>query len=228
MSSPLILALDVESETALDLANKIDPNDCKLKIGSKLFTSSGPSIVSSLNDLGFDIFLDLKFHDIPNTVYGAIAEACELGVWMVNIHCFGGEEMMKSARKSIVDSEATKKPLLIGVTLLTSFDDEGAKRVGIDNIKKHVNSLAKLAKESGLDGVVCSPKEVKSLKDSLGKDFIAVTPGIRSSDSKEDQKRTMSPNEALENGSDYLVIGRPIIESDNPVESIKSLLKEIH
>ena len=135
---------------------------------------------------------------------------------------------MKSARKSIVDSEATKKPLLIGVTLLTSFDDEGAKRVGIDNIKKHVNSLAKLAKESGLDGVVCSPKEVKSLKDSLGKDFIAVTPGIRSSDSKEDQKRTMSPNEALENGSDYLVIGRPIIESDNPVESIKSLLEEIH
>jgi len=228
MSSPLILALDVELETALDLANKLDPNDCKLKVGSKLFTSSGPSIVSTLNNMGFDIFLDLKFYDIPNTIYGAITEACKLGVWMVNIHCLGGEEMMKSARKSIVDSEVTEKPLLVGVTILTSFDNQGARRVGIDDIEKHVNSLAKLAKDTGLDGVVCSPQEVKNLKDSFGKDFIAVTPGIRSSDSNEDQKRTMTLNEALKNGSDYLVIGRPIIQSDNPVKSIKSLLEEIH
>ena len=227
MSSPLILALDLEPDKALELAKNLDPERCKLKVGSKLFTSSGPSIISSLRDLGFDIFLDLKFHDIPNTVYAAVEEACKLNVWMVNVHCSGGLEMLKSARKSISDNKAETLPLLVGVTMLTSISEDEGKKIGVHDIRKQTTLLTKLAKSSGLDGVVCSPLEVKEIKNSFGADFITVTPGIRSSSLLGDQKRYSSALEALKNGSDYLVVGRPITESDNPVKSLRSLLQEI-
>ena len=193
-----------------------------------LFTSSGPSIVSSLKDLGFDIFLDLKFHDIPNTVYAAVKEACKLNVWMVNVHCSGGLEMLKSARKSILDNKSKTPPLLVGVTMLTSLSEDEGKNIGVKDIRKQTTLLTKLAKSSGLDGVVCSPLEVKEIKNSFGTDFITVVPGIRSSSLFGDQKRIASASEALKSGSDYLVVGTPITESNNPVESLKSFLKEIN
>ena len=227
MSSPLILALDLEPNKALDLVKNLDPEQCKLKIGSKLFTANGPSIVSDFRQLGFDIFLDLKFHDIPNTVYSALLEACKLKVWMVNIHCSGGSEMMKAARQAILDNMTPKPPLLIGVTVLTSLDQDNVKFLFSKDISKYTLALTKLAKDNGLDGVVCSPKEVKDIKLNFGKKFIAVTPGIRSSSSVGDQKRISSAQEALRNGSDYLVVGRPITESNNPVKSVESFLKEI-
>ena len=228
MSSPLILALDVQPDRALELAKNLDPKQCKLKVGSMLFTSSGPSIVSSLKDLGFDIFLDLKFHDIPNTVYAAVKEACKLNVWMVNVHCSGGLEMLKSARKSILDNKSKTPPLLVGVTMLTSLSEDEGKNIGVKDIRKQTTLLTKLAKSSGLDGVVCSPLEVKEIKNSFGTDFITVVPGIRSSSLFGDQKRIASASEALKSGSDYLVVGTPITESNNPVESLKSFLKEIN
>ena len=227
MKSPIIVALDMGPKNALEIAKKLDPQECKVKVGSQLFTSSGPKVIYELNKLGFDIFLDLKFHGIPNTVYRAIQEACKLEIWMVNVHCSGGKEMLRSARKSVSENKSSKSPLLVGVTLLTSIDAEQGKEIGIKNTKDHTISLAKLAKDNGMDGVVCSPHEVKEIKNLLGEDFILVTPGIRSSDLIEDQKRFSSAKEALRRGSDYIVVGRPITSSPNPVESVKSLLQEI-
>ena len=227
MTSPIIVALDMDLKSALEMARKLDPFECKVKVGSQLFTSSGPMVIYELNKLGFDIFLDLKFHDIPNTVYRAIQEACKLEIWMVNVHCSGGKEMLRSARKSVSENKSSKSPLLVGVTLLTSIDAEQGKEIGIKNTKDHTISLAKLAKDNGMDGVVCSPHEVKEIKNLLGEDFITVTPGIRSSDLIEDQKRFSSAKEALRRGSDYIVVGRPITSSPNPVKSVKSLLQEI-
>ena len=227
MKSPIIVALDMGPKNALEIAKKLDPQECKVKVGSQLFTSSGPKVIYELNKLGFDIFLDLKFHDIPNTVYRAIQEACKLEIWMVNVHCSGGKEMLRSARKSVSENKSPRSPLLIGVTLLTSIDAAQGKEIGIKNTKEHTISLAKLAKDNGMDGVVCSPQEVKEIKNLLGENFIAVTPGIRSSGLIEDQKRFSSAKEALRRGSDYIVVGRPITSSSNPVESVKSLLKEI-
>ena len=146
---------------------------------------------------------------------------------MVNVHCSGGKEMLRSARKSVSENKSSKSPLLVGVTLLTSIDEEQGKEIGIKNTNDHTISLAKLAKDNGMDGVVCSPHEVKEIKNLLGEDFILVTPGIRSSDLIEDQKRFSSAKEALRRGSDYIVVGRPITSSPNPVESVKSLLQEI-
>ena len=227
MTSPIIIALDMDLKSALEMARKLDPFECKVKVGSQLFTSSGPMVIYELNKLGFDIFLDLKFHDIPNTVYRAIQEACKLEIWMVNVHCSGGKEMLRSARKGVSENKTHRSPLLIGVTLLTSIDAEQGKEIGIKNTNDHTISLAKLAKDNGMDGVVCSPHEVKEIKNLLGEDFITVTPGIRSSDLIEDQKRFSSAKEALSRGSDFIVVGRPITSSPNPVESVKSLLQEI-
>ena len=227
MKSPIIVALDMGPKNALEIAKKLDPQECKVKVGSQLFTSSGPKVIYELNKLGFDIFLDLKFHDIPNTVYRAIQEACKLEIWMVNVHCSGGKEMLRSARKSVSENKFFKPPLLIGVTLLTSIGADDGKEIGIKNNKDHTILLAKLAKDNGMDGVVCSPHEVKEIKNLLGEDFITVTPGIRSSDLIEDQKRFSSAKEALSRGSDFIVVGRPITSSPNPVESVKSLLQEI-
>ena len=226
MTSPIIVALDLERDLALDLAKSLDPNNCRLKVGSQLFTSAGPRVIEELSTLGFDIFLDLKFHDIPSTVAQSVKAAANLGVWMLNIHTSGGSAMMKAAKEATAGLE--DPPLIIGVTMLTSLNEKDVKEVGIQDISNQVLSLASLAKKNSLDGIVCSANEVGSIKELLGKDFVTVTPGIRSSDSsKDDQSRVSSARNAIEKGADYLVIGRPITQSDNPMKSLDLIIKEI-
>ena len=226
MTSPVIVALDLEHTLAIDLAKKLDPEDCRLKVGNQLFTSAGPKVIEELSTLGFDVFLDLKFHDIPNTVAQSVKVASSLGVWMLNIHASGGSIMMNAAKEAT--SELLKPPLIIGVTMLTSLSEKDVNEIGIQGISNQALSLASLAKKNSLDGVVCSVNEVRRIKELLGKDFITVTPGIRSSDSlKDDQSRVSNARNAIENGSDYLVIGRPITQSDNPMKSLDSIIKEI-
>jgi orotidine-5'-phosphate decarboxylase len=224
MNSPIIISLDLEYDKAIKLAELFDPKSCRLKVGSQLFTSSGPRIVKDLQSLGFDIFLDLKFHDIPNTVSQAVKVAADLGVWMVNVHVSGGSSMLESARKAL--SSYRNPPLLIGVTMLTSLSNEEVKEIGISDISEKVMQLALLAKSNGLDGIVCSPREVKVIKELCGKEFIAVTPGIRTKKMNDDQSRVSSPKEAINNGSDFLVIGRPITESSNPLKSLNQVLED--
>ena len=226
MTSPIIVALDLEHDLALGLAKSLDPNNCRLKVGSQLFTSAGPKVIEKLSTLGFDIFLDLKFHDIPNTVAQSVKAAANLGVWMLNVHASGGSVMMNAAKEAT--AELLKPPLIIGVTMLTSLNEEDVNEIGIQDISNQALSLASLAMKNSLDGVVCSVNEVRRIKELLGKDFITVTPGIRSSDSlKDDQSRVSTARNAIENGSDYLVIGRPITQSDNPMNSLDSIIKEI-
>ena len=226
MTSPVIVALDLEHTLAIDLAKKLDPENCRLKVGSQLFTSAGPEVIEELSMLGFDVFLDLKFHDIPNTVAQSVKAASNLGVWMLNIHASGGSIMMNAAKEAT--SGLLKPPLIIGVTMLTSLSEKDVNEIGIQGISNQALSLASLAKKNSLDGVVCSVNEVRRIKELLGKDFITVTPGIRSSDSlKDDQSRVSTARNAIENGSDYLVIGRPITQSDNPMKSLDSIIKEI-
>ena len=226
MTSPIIVALDLERDLALDLAKSLDPNNCRLKVGSQLFTSAGPRVIEELSTLGFDIFLDLKFHDIPNTVAQSVKAASNLGVWMLNIHASGGSTMMKAAKDATAG--LVDPPLIIGVTMLTSLSEDDINEVGIQDISNQVLSLASLAKKNSLDGIVCSANDVISVKELLGKNFVTVTPGIRSSDSsKDDQSRVSSARNAIENGADYLVIGRPITQSDNPMKSLDSIIKEI-
>ena len=226
MTSPVIVALDLEHTLAIDLAKKLDPENCRLKVGSQLFTSAGPKVIEELSTLGFDIFLDLKFHDIPNTVAQSVKAASNLGVWMLNVHASGGSIMMNAAKEAT--AELLEPPLIIGVTMLTSLSEEDVNEIGIQDISNQALSLASLAKKNSLDGVVCSVNEVRRIKELLGKDFLTVTPGIRSSDSlKDDQSRVSTARNAIENGSDYLVIGRPITQSDNPMNSLDSIIKEI-
>ena len=225
MNSPIIISLDLEYDKAIKLAELFDPKSCRLKVGSQLFTSSGPRVIKDLQSLGFDIFLDLKFHDIPNTVSQAVKVAADLGVWMVNVHVSGGSSMLESARNAL--SSYRNPPLLIGVTMLTSLSSEDVKEIGISDISEKVMQLALLAKSNGLDGIVCSPREVKVIKELCGKEFIAVTPGIRTKKMNDDQSRVSSPKEAINNGSDFLVIGRPIIESSNPLKSLNQILDDI-
>jgi len=224
MNSPIIISLDLEYDKAIKLAELFDPKSCRLKVGSQLFTSSGPRVIKDLQSLGFDIFLDLKFHDIPNTVSQAVKVAADLGVWMVNVHVSGGSSMLESARKAL--SSYRNPPLLIGVTMLTSLSNEEVKEIGISDISEKVMQLALLAKSNGLDGIVCSPREVKVIKELCGKEFIAVTPGIRTKKMNDDQSRVSSPKEAINNGSDFLVIGRPITESSNPLKSLNQVLED--
>lgn len=214
----VLIALDyAEEQSALDFVKRVSPADCRLKVGKEMFTYFGPQFVKKLIDLGFDVFLDLKFHDIPNTVAKAVTAAAELGVWMVNVHASGGPEMMRKAKEAL-EKYGDNAPLLIAVTILTSMDEAELKRLGVDKTpNEQVQFLAKLAKDSGLDGVVCSAQEASILKQTLGKDFKLVTPGIRPAGAdKGDQKRVMTPREAIDAGSDYLVIGRPITQSQNP------------
>ena len=225
MNSPIIIPLDLEYDKAIKLAELFDPKSCRLKVGSQLFTSSGPRIIKDLQSLGFDIFLDLKFHDIPNTVSEAVKVAADLGVWMVNVHVSGGSSMLESARKAL--SSYRNPPLLIGVTMLTSLSNEDVKEIGISDISEKVIQLALLAKRNELDGIVCSPREVKVIKELCGKEFIAVTPGIRTKKMNDDQSRVSTPKEAINNGSDFLVIGRPVIESSNPLKSLNQVLDDI-
>lgn len=221
VKSTVIVALDYDNQdSALTLADRLDPTLCRLKVGKELFTAAGPSVVKKLTDRGFDIFLDLKFHDIPNTVAKAIGTVADLGVWMTNVHASGGSRMMSAARQALDDKGSDM--LLIGVTVLTSMDVSDLKEVGVQgNASAQVLRLAELAKNSGLDGVVCSAQEAKLLKESLGQGFKLVTPGIRLADSvADDQRRIVTPADALALGSDYLVIGRPITQSADPLATL--------
>lgn len=225
MNSPIIVPLDASYERSITLAKIFNPELCRLKVGNQLFTSTGPRVVEELCSLGYEVFLDLKFHDIPNTVFEAVRSAAELGVWMLNIHISGGSSMLKHAKMAL--DSYKNPPLLIGVTMLTSLSDEDVNEIGIADISSSILNLAKLAKEQNLDGVVCSPQEVSEIKKSFGDNFIAVTPGIRPILTDDDQIRVSTPKEALENGSDYLVIGRPITSSPNPLKSLEDILKEL-
>tara|TARA_Y200000002_G_C22621537_1_gene638396 strand:- start:667 stop:1371 length:705 start_codon:yes stop_codon:yes gene_type:complete len=220
----IILALDFDSESeTLDFVEKLEPKLCRLKIGKQLFVREGPGIVTSLINRGFDVFLDLKFHDIPNTVVKACKAAADMGCWMINIHACGGRKMMEA----VADSFAKLKnpPLLISVTVLTSFDDQEMKRIGLySTIDKQAGLLAKLSYDSGLDGVVCSALEIKNIRESVGSKFIYVTPGIRFlGDATHDQSRVVTPEKAILLGSDYIVIGRSITNDDDPLKKLKQI-----
>jgi len=226
VDSKIIVALDYSNEDqALNFVNKVTPDLCKLKVGKELFTTAGPQFVEKLVAKNFDIFLDLKFHDIPNTVMKACHAAADLGVWMTNVHAVGGKAMMQAAKEGVSHS-ATK---LIAVTVLTSMSQEDLTQVGIQTeITQQVVNLALLAKQSDLDGVVCSAKEVELLRKNLNDEFLLVTPGIRPAGNViGDQKRVMTPKEAITAGSSYLVIGRPITQSDSPIQTLESILAEI-
>ena len=226
MISPIIIALDLDYEDSLEFAKKIDPEHCRLKVGSQLFTQKGPQIIEELSALGFDIFLDLKFHDIPNTVASAVEVASEMGVWMLNVHTSGGSKMMEAAR--LAANKSANPPLVIGVTILTSLNQEDMNELGVKSISNQINDLASLAHKSLLDGIVCSAGDVKNIKSLLGEGFLTITPGIRSINApKDDQSRISSAKQAIENGSDYLVIGRPITRSSDPLKSLEIFLKEI-
>jgi len=227
--SKIIVALDYPTlDAALTLAHQLDPMRCKLKVGKELFTRSGPQVVETLAAKGFDVFLDLKYHDIPNTVAKACLAAADLGVWMMNVHTLGGQDMMMAAREAI--SSHSQRPLLIGVTLLTSMNEKTFQQIGLSGtLQDTVLTLANLAKQSGLDGVVCSAQEASLLRQQHGQDFLLVTPGIRPANSEVgDQHRTMTPAQAIAAGSSYLVIGRPITGADDPMlalETIEASLK---
>ena len=223
--SPIVVALDFHSrEEALALARRLSPRDCRVKVGKTLFTRAGPDVVKALQDMGFDVFLDLKFHDIPHTVAGAVQAAAELGVWMVNVHASGGRAMLDAARDA-ADSVA-KPPLLIAVTVLTSMDGAALQDVGVaDGTDAQVARLAGLAHAARLDGVVCSVREVADLKKRLGAKFVTVTPGIRPQGSQaDDQNRIETPQSALASGSDYWVIGRPVSQSADPQAVLQNIL----
>lgn len=227
--SRIIVALDFANEhEALALVDRLDPNKCKLKVGKEMFTHFGPTFVKKLIGMDFKVFLDMKFHDIPNTVARAVAAAADLGVWMVNVHASGSYKMMEAAAKSLEEYGADK-PKLIAVTVLTSMDQEQLSAIGITcSIEEQVLRLANLTKQSGLDGVVCSARESSLLRNNLGKDFLLVTPGIRPSNSEVgDQVRIVTPQDAVNNGSDYLVIGRPITKANNPLNALDEIIASI-
>ncbi len=224
--SPVVVALDVANLQELDdLLGKLDPSQCRLKVGKELFTRFGPDILRHIHQHGFEVFLDLKFHDIPNTVAAAVRAAAELGVWMVNVHASGGEKMMRAAREAL-DEFGSSAPLLIAVTILTSMSDEELPSLGLkaETAKEQVLLLAKLAQKSGMDGVVCSAQEAELLRQELGSDFTLVTPGIRPANAAaDDQTRIVSPAQAVELGSNYLVIGRPITRSEHPSKALQEI-----
>jgi|TARA_R110002074_G_scaffold1455_9_gene8663 orotidine-5'-phosphate decarboxylase len=225
----IIVALDFPSDQpALALVDQLDPAKCRLKVGKELFTRSGPALVRDLQNRGFDVFLDLKFHDIPNTTSAAVAAAADLGVWMVNVHASGGEKMMTACRDRL-ESFGKDRPLLIAVTVLTSMGPEDLAGIGItDSPEAQVSRLATLTRNCGLDGVVCSAQEAPALKAEQGKDFKLVTPGIRPlSADKGDQQRIMTPTDALKAGSDYLVIGRPITQAADPLAALEAIHSEV-
>ncbi|MES9936492.1 MAG: orotidine-5'-phosphate decarboxylase [Sedimenticola sp.] len=224
----IIVALDFPAEApALELVSSLDPSLCRLKVGKEMFTRLGPAFVEKLAARGFDIFLDLKFHDIPNTVAAACAAAADLGVWMMNVHASGGRKMMETARDRL--EGLSQRPLLIGVTILTSMGEEDIAEVGYSGTPAdNVSRLARLADASGLDGIVCSPLEASVVRPDVSGDFLLVTPGVRPAfASTDDQKRIMTPRNALENGADMLVIGRPITAAADPMEALKLIQGEI-
>ena len=227
--SPIIVALDFPaSGPALSLAEQLDPALCRVKVGKELFTREGPVLVKALVNAGFDVFLDLKFHDIPNTVGAAVAAAAELGVWMVNVHASGGPRMMEAARTAL-DPLGADAPLLTAVTVLTSMEQPELMQVGVTRaLEEQVSELALLAEKCGMDGVVCSARETSMLRKLVNSEFCLVTPGIRPADSEQgDQRRVATPTQAMANGSDYLVIGRPITRADSPLDALKQIAAEV-
>ncbi|WP_313552022.1 orotidine-5'-phosphate decarboxylase [Pseudomonas sp.] len=226
--TPIIVALDFPTaEGALALADQLDPAQCRVKVGKELFTSHGRPVIEALHAKGFEVFLDLKFHDIPNTTAMAVKAAAEQGVWMVNVHCSGGLRMMAACRETL-DTLSGPKPLLIGVTVLTSMEREDLAGIGLDiDPKEQVLRLAGLAERAGMDGLVCSAQEASSLK-AAHPSLQLVTPGIRPAGSSlDDQRRILTPREALDAGSDYLVIGRPISRASDPAAALTAILADL-
>ncbi|MCM2679355.1 orotidine-5'-phosphate decarboxylase [Echinimonas agarilytica] len=223
--SKVIVALDYDDQDrALNFVDSIEPGSCRLKVGKEMFTYFGPSFVRSLVERKFDVFLDLKFHDIPNTVAKAVAASADLGVWMVNVHASGGRGMMEAAKKSL-ESYGADAPQLIAVTVLTSMSSDDLRDIGwkVEPFEQ-VRRLASLTQEAGLDGVVCSAREARMLKSRLGKDFVLVTPGIRPIGADAgDQHRIVTPEKAVEDGADYLVIGRPITQAQDPLQVLQQI-----
>lgn len=227
-NSPFIVAFDcVDLNAAKKLAGQLSPSMCRAKVGKELFTAVGMPVVDMLHKQGYEVFLDLKFHDIPNTVNKAVTSAVNAGVWMVNVHASGGALMMNAAKEAIVS--ANSDTLLIAVTVLTSMTEAELKPLGVmRSLKEQVSVLANSAKEQGLDGVVCSAREAANLRKQCGEDFLLVTPGIRPQDAPiDDQRRTCTPLEALDNGSNYLVIGRPVTQVDEPGLALEKLVNQL-
>lgn len=229
MISPLIVALDYANERdALVLADQLDPAACRVKVGKELFTACGPAIVEHLQERGFDVFLDLKFHDIPQTVAKACRAAARLGVWMLNVHASGGSTMLRAAREAVNDAAGTQRTLLVAVTVLTSMNDAALREVGVNSsVQDQVGRLATLAAECALDGIVCSALEASRLRESVP-ELLRVTPGIRPAQyAEDDQRRIMTPAAALAAGSDFLVVGRPITAAENPAQALGQILSEL-
>ena len=225
MENKVIVALDYEKKKeAMQLVDQIDPSLCRLKVGKEMFTTLGTEFVKELQRRNFDVFLDLKFHDIPNTVARAVRSAADLGVWMVDMHASGGLRMMEAAKR-ILEPYGKDAPILIAITVLTSMEEADLLQIGVNTSpEEHVIRLARLSQRAGLDGVVCSPQEVEILRQRCGNEFKLVTPGIRPEGSQlGDQRRVMTPKEAINAGSDYLVIGRPITQAADPVAVLKQI-----
>ncbi len=224
MHSPIIVALDYPApQPAFELLEKLDPQLCRVKVGKEMYTRMGPSFVEACMKRGFDVFLDLKFHDIPNTVAGACRAGADLGVWMMNVHASGGRRMMQAAREA-VDKSSTQT-FLIAVTILTSLSEEELAEVGFSgSAADNVSRLAALAQSCGMHGVVCSPREAQQLRSDLGDEFLLVTPGVRPAGSDTaDQRRVMTPQDAMSAGSNYLVIGRPITAAEDPLQALQQI-----
>ena len=224
MQSPIIVALDYPApQPAFELLEKLDPKLCRVKVGKEMFTRMGPVFVEACMSRGFDVFLDLKFHDIPNTVAGACRAGADLGVWMMNVHASGGRRMMQAAREAV--DKSSSETLLIAVTILTSLSEEELAEIGYsDSAADNVSRLAALAKDSGMHGVVCSPREARQLRSDLGDEFLLVTPGVRPAGSDvADQRRVMTPQDAMQAGSSYLVIGRPITAAKDPLQALQQI-----
>lgn len=227
-NSPVIVAVDTANlSEAIALADQLSPSQCRLKIGKAMFTRSGIAVIEALHQRGFEVFLDLKYHDIPNTVADAVSAAADLGVWMVNVHASGGQKMLATAAERL--AQYHHRPLLIAVTVLTSLSEIELAAIGIrDHLDEQVNRLARLSYDCGLDGVVCSAHEASAIKERTAQSFLAVTPGIRPEGTAvNDQSRIMTPKQALAAGSDYLVIGRPITASSSPAEMLLKIYQSI-
>ncbi|MGJ8513638.1 orotidine-5'-phosphate decarboxylase [Carnimonas bestiolae] len=228
MHSPLIVALDFSTlDDALEIADQLDPSVCRVKVGKELFTREGPLMLRALHNRGFDVFLDLKFHDIPNTVANAVLAAAEQGVWMVNVHAMGGRRMMEAAADALARNNMATH--LIAVTVLTSLAGNELAEVGVSaSIDEQVEQLAQLAQSSGMEGIVCSAREARRVRQVCGNKFFKVTPGIRpKSSAANDQQRITTPSQALHDGSTHLVVGRPITGAESPSDAVADILEQI-
>ena len=223
----IVIALDFPSaDEALAMAMRIDPGRCRVKVGMELFTATGPAILEELHRRGFEVFLDLKLHDIPNAVAGACRAVASCGVWMVNVHASGGRRMMEAARNAVGDSDG--RPLVIAVTVPTSMERTDLAETGVaEELPEQVRSLARLARDCGLDGIVCSAADLRHLHEHIDAGFLRVTPGIRLGSDADDQRRVTTPGAAVRAGADYLVIGRPIIRAPEPMTALEAIERDI-